>query len=210
MKRRLVAIFVADVVGYSRLMGADEEGTLSALKACREKLIDPAIGKRHGRIIKVMGDGVLVEFTSVVDAVNCAVAIQISLLEHNTALDENQRIVLRIGIHVGDVIVDEDDIYGDGVNIAARLEGLAEPGGICISRAARDQVRDRIDIILQDLGEISVKNIARPVNVFRVVMGAEGDLKTTWLRPIGFRFRVTIAALAFLLVASGTAWWIRP
>ena len=210
MERRLAAILATDVVGYSSLMEIDEEGTLAALKAYREELIDPAIAERNGRIVKLMGDGSLVEFASVVDAVNCAVAIQISLAERNDGLDNDQKIELRIGVHLGDVIVEGDDIYGDGVNIAARLEGLAEPGGICLSRAARDQVRDRLDVELEDLGEISVKNIARPVRVFRIATGAPGVVKARRLRSSRLRLHAAIAVLALLLVAGGATWWIKP
>src|SRR6516165_10818177 len=140
--RRLAAIFAADVAGYSRLMGADEEGTLERLKALRCELLDPKIAERHGRIVKTTGDGMLVEFASVVDAVRCAVEVQQAMPERNTGVGTDNRIELRIGINLGDVIVEGDDVYGDGVNIATRLEALAEPGGICVSRVVRDQVRD--------------------------------------------------------------------
>ena len=168
MERRLAAILAADVVGYSRLMGEDEVGTLERLKAHRRELIDPEIAQHHGRIVKLMGDGALVEFASVVDAVSCAVAIQREMAMRNAETPTAQRIEFRIGINVGDVIVEGSDIYGEGVNVAARLEALAEPGGICISRGARDQVRDKLDLALEDLGDQAVKNIARPVRVFRV------------------------------------------
>ena len=167
-ERRLAAILSADVVGYSRLMGANESGTLARLKTHREEIIDPKIAEHHGRIVKLMGDGVVVEFASAVDAVQCATAIQRAMADRNADVVEEQRIELRIGINLGDIIVDGDDIYGDGVNVAARLEGLAEPSGVCISRTTRDQVRDKIDLALKDLGEVEVKNIARPVRVFRV------------------------------------------
>jgi adenylate cyclase len=169
MERRLSAILAADVVGYSRLMGADEAGTLAALKACRNEVIDPKIAAHGGRIVKLMGDGALVEFPSVVEAVQCAVEIQQDMAEWNIAIADDRRIEFRIGINVGDVIVEGDDIYGDGVNIAARLEGLAEPGGICISHTVHDQIRDKLDLTVDDLGEVEVKNIARPVRVFRLV-----------------------------------------
>ncbi len=143
-ERRLAAIFAADVAGYSRLMGADEEGTLESLKAHRRQLIDPKIKEHRGRIVKTTGDGMLVEFPSVVDAVRCAVETQRAMVDRNTETAEDNRITFRIGINLGDVIVDGDDIYGDGVNIAARLEALAEPGGICISRTVRDQIRDKL------------------------------------------------------------------
>jgi class 3 adenylate cyclase len=164
--RRLVAILAADVAGYSRLMGADEEGTLERLKALRRELLDPKIAEHHGRIVRTTGDGLLVEFASVVDAVRCAVEVQQAMSERNTGVAADNRIELRIGINLGDVIVDEDDIYGDGVNIAARLEALAEPGGICISRVVREQVRDKVPYSFEDMGEQSVKNIARPVRAY--------------------------------------------
>ena len=168
MERRLAAILAADVVGYSRLMGNDEIGTLNALKENRRDLIEPKEEQYRGRTFKLMGDGALSEFGSVVDAVQFAIDVQTAMRKRNATVPAENQIVYRIGINLGDVIVEEDDIYGDGVNVAARLEGLAEPGGICISRAARDQVRDRMDIELEDLGEISVKNITRPVRCFAV------------------------------------------
>ncbi|MFP6745396.1 MAG: adenylate/guanylate cyclase domain-containing protein [Alphaproteobacteria bacterium] len=173
MERRLVAIFSADVVGYSRLMGEDETGTLERLKAHRAELIDPEIERHGGRMVKLMGDGALVEFASVVDAVECARAIQRAMAERNHGVAKEQRIEFRIGVNVGDIIVEGDDIYGDGVNMAARIEAQAEPGGICISRTARDQVRDKLDITLGDMGEVEVKNIARPVRIFRVPVDIE-------------------------------------
>src|ERR1700740_2261663 len=142
--RRLAAILAADVAGYSRLMGVDEEGTLAVLKACRRELIDPKIAEYQGRIVKTTGDGALVEFASVVDAVRCAIDIQRGTAERNTAIPGDRRIDFRIGINVGEIILDEGDIYGDGVNVAARLEALAKPGGICVTQVVRDQVRDRL------------------------------------------------------------------
>jgi adenylate cyclase len=168
VERRLTAILAADVVGYSRLMGADEEGTLAALKAIRRELVDPRIAEHRGRIVKTTGDGILIEFPSVVEAVACAVAVQREMAERNVATPEARRIVFRIGINLGDIIIDGDDIFGDGVNVAARLETLAEPGGICVSRVVRDQVRDKLDIAFEDMGEQQVKNIARPVRAFHV------------------------------------------
>ena len=167
-ERRLTAILAADVVGYSRLMGADEEGTLAALKAIRRELVDPKIVEHRGRIVKTTGDGLLVEFASVVDAVRCAVEVQREMAERNIGMPAATRIEFRIGINLGDIIIDADDIYGDGVNVAARLEALAEPGGICVSRVVRDQVRDKLAFAFEDMGEQQVKNIARPVRVFRV------------------------------------------
>jgi adenylate cyclase len=166
--RRLAAILAADVAGYSRLMGADEEGTLERLKALRRELVDPKIAEHHGRIVKTTGDGMLVEFASVVDAVRCAVAVQEAMPERDTGAAADNRIELRIGINLGDVIVEGDDLYGDGVNVAARLEGIAEPGGICISEDAFRQVRGKIEAAFADIGEQSLKNIARLVRVYRV------------------------------------------
>ncbi|MGC1886308.1 MAG: adenylate/guanylate cyclase domain-containing protein [Stellaceae bacterium] len=171
--RRLAAILAADVAGYSRLMGADEEGTHERLKALRRELLDPKIAEHHGRIVKTTGDGMLVEFPSVVDAVRCAVAVQQAMPERNTGIGAESRIELRIGINLGDVIVEPDDIYGDGVNIAARLEGLAESGGICISEDAFRQVRGKIAAEFTDIGEQALKNITRPVRTYRV-MAAPG------------------------------------
>ena len=166
VERRLAAILV--VAAYSRLMGADEEGTLERLKALRRELVDPKIAEHHGRIVKTTGDGLLVEFASVVDAVRCAVEVQQATPERNTGFAADNRIELRIGINLGDVIVEGDDLYGDGVNIAARLEGLAEPGGVLISNTVHDHVRDRLPFAFEDLGDQQVKNIARPVRVYRV------------------------------------------
>jgi adenylate cyclase len=166
--RRLAAILAADVAGYSRLMGADEEGTLERLKAVRRELVDPKIAEHKGRIVKTTGDGLLVEFASVVDAVRCAVAVQQAMPERNTGVAADHRIELRIGINLGDVIVEGDDLYGDGVNIAARIEALADAGGVFVSNTVHDHVRDRLPFAFEDLGEQQVKNIARPVRVYRV------------------------------------------
>jgi TolB-like protein/class 3 adenylate cyclase len=166
--RRLAAILAADVAGYSRLMGADEEGTHERLKALRRELVDPKIAEHHGRIVKTTGDGLLVEFASVVDAVRCAVAVQQAMPERNTGVAADNRIELRIGINLGDVIVEGDDLYGDGVNIAARIEALADAGGVFVSNTVYDHVRDRLLFVFEDLGEQQVKNIARPVRVYRV------------------------------------------
>jgi len=164
--RRLAAILAADVAGYSRLMGADEEDTHERLKAHRRELVDPKIGEHKGRIVKTTGDGMLVEFSSVVDAVRCAVELQRAMIAREADIPDDRRIRFRIGINLGDVIVEDDDIFGDGVNVAARLEALAEPGGLCISRMVRDQIRDKLPYAFEDLGEQSVKNIARPVRVY--------------------------------------------
>src|SRR6202022_635348 len=168
VERRLAAILAADVAGYSRLMGADEEGTHERLKGHFHQLIDPKIREHRGRIVKNTGDGMLAEFPSVVEAAPCAAQIQRGMADRNSETPENKRIKFRIGINLGDVIVEEHDIFGDGVNVAPRLEALAEPGGICISRVARDQVRDKLDFAFEDLGEQHVKNIARPVRVYRL------------------------------------------
>jgi len=166
MDRRLSAILAADVVGYSRLMGRDEEGTLASLKEVRANVVDPAIAERHGRIVKTTGDGLLVEFPSVVDALRCAVEVQQSMAERGAGIPEDQRLQFRVGINLGDVIIDGDDIFGDGVNVASRLENLSDPGGICISQGAWDLARGRVDVPFRDLGEVTVKNIARPVRVY--------------------------------------------
>jgi len=172
VERRLAAILAADVAGYSRMMGSDEEGTLAALRACRHELIDPKVAEHRGRIVKTTGDGALVEFASVLDAARCAIEIQREMAERNVIVPEERRLEFRIGINVGDIIIENGDIFGDGVNIAARLEALAEPGGICLSAAAHEQVRDRLDIAFKDRGEQQVKNIARPVHVYALARGA--------------------------------------
>jgi class 3 adenylate cyclase/pimeloyl-ACP methyl ester carboxylesterase len=166
VERRLVAILAADVVGYSRLMARDEVGTLRALKAHRQELVDPAIAAHRGRLVKTTGDGVLVEFPSVVDAVSCAVAVQRGMAGRNADVPADRRLVFRVGVNVGDVLVDGGDLFGDGVNLAARLEALCEPGGVCISRAANDQVRDKLGLPFLELGEQAVKNLPRPVEVY--------------------------------------------
>ncbi len=169
MKRRLAAILAADVVGYSRLIRADEEGTIAALKALRADLIDPKIAEHHGRIVKLMGDGMLAEFASVLDAVRAAVEIQRAVATQNSGLPKDKRIEFRVGINMGDVVIDGNDIQGDGVNVAARLEGLAKPGGICVSGNVYEEVRDRTDLPFEDMGEQEVKNIDRPVRVWQWV-----------------------------------------
>jgi adenylate cyclase len=164
--RRLAAILAADVAGYSRLMGADEEATHERLQAHRRELVDPQIGEHSGRVVKNTGDGMLAEFPSVVDAVRCAVELQRTMIDREASMPEERRIRFRIGINLGDIIVEEADIFGDGVNVAARLEALAEPGGICISRVVREQIRDKLAYAFEDLGEQNVKNIVRPVRVY--------------------------------------------
>jgi TolB-like protein/class 3 adenylate cyclase/Tfp pilus assembly protein PilF len=174
--RRLTAILAADVAGYSRLMGADEEGTHERLKAHLRELVDPKIAEHRGRVVKNTGDGFLAEFQSVVDAVRCAVEMQRGMAERNQETPPERRIEFRIGINLGDVIAEEHDIFGDGVNVAARLEALAEPGGICVSRVVRDQVRDRLDYTFEDMGDQSIKNIARPVRVYALRPEGAADL----------------------------------
>ncbi|MHC2634154.1 adenylate cyclase [Bradyrhizobium liaoningense] len=201
-ERRLAAVLAADMVGFSRLMEVDEAGTLARLKTHRVELIDPAIAKNRGRIIKTTGDGMLAEFHSVVDAVLCAVEVQRRMARRNADVPPPRWIQFRIGINLGDVIVDQNDIFGDGVNVAARLEALAEPGGICTSGAVRDQVGDRLDgVQFDDLGEQSVKNIARPIRIFRIRL-AEGPASqpggsNTALTPPGVSKKPSIAVLPF-------------
>src|SRR5205814_5149305 len=178
--RRLAAILAADVAGYSRLIGADEQGTLNRLRSIRTDVVDPKIAEHHGRLVKTTGDGLLVEFSSVVDALRCATGLQAGMAERNTEIAADQRIEFRIGINVGDVVVENDDIFGDGVNVAARLEGLAEPGGICVSARVQEDAAGRLDLTFDDLGEQSLKNIARPVRVHRVrLAAAENTPKVT-------------------------------
>jgi adenylate cyclase len=181
--RRLTAILAADVAGYSRLMGADEEGTHERLKAHLGELVNPKIKEHRGRIVKNTGDGLLAEFASVVDAVRCAVEVQRGMLDREPEMPEERRIRFRIGINLGDVIADEHDIFGDGVNVATRLEALADPGGICVSRTVRDQIRDKLTYQFQDLGEQRVKNIARPVRVYALRPEAVAELPASSARP---------------------------
>jgi adenylate cyclase len=173
LERRLTAILAADVAGYSRLMGMDEEGTLAALKQVRREVTDPRIVENRGRIVQTAGDSLLVEFSSVVDAMRCAVEIQREMARRNAEVAKERRIEFRIGVNLGDIIVDQNDIFGDGVNLAARLEALAEPGGICVSRVVRDQVRDKLHIAFEDRGEQQVKNIARPVRTYRALLAPD-------------------------------------
>jgi adenylate cyclase len=198
--RRLAAILAADVAGYSRLMGADEEGTLERLKALRRELLDPKIAEHKGRIIKTTGDGMLVEFASVVDAVRCAVEVQQAMPERNTGVGADNRIELRIGINLGDVIVEGDDLYGDGVNIAARLEALADAGGVLVSNTVHDHVRDQLPFVFEDLGEQQVKNIARPVHVWRVRLGIKPAVSASV--PLALPDKPSIAVLPFQNLSS--------
>jgi len=213
VSRRLAAIVSADVAGYSRLIGRDEEGTLARLRAHREELIDATIAAHEGRIVKVMGDGLLIEFPSVVEAARCAVEVQQGMTRRNAGVPEDDRIEFRIGINLGDIVIEDDDIFGEGVIVATRLEALAEPGGICVSRTVRDSIRDRMDIALEDMGEAEVKNVARPIHVFRIALTpkakgrATGDTRpkaSSRLRPM-----IAVAAIAAVVVGSSLA-WLRP
>jgi adenylate cyclase len=199
VERRLTAILAADVAGYSRLMAADEEGTLAALKTLRREVADPKIKEHRGRIVNTTGDGLLSEFASVVDAVRCAVEVQREIAARNVGVRAERRIDFRIGINLGDIMIDENDIFGDGVNIAARLEALAEPGGICVSRVVRDQVRDKLAIPFEDMGEQQVKNIARPVRAYRALLaeGADRPLIPSEAAPPPLLDRPSIAVLPF-------------
>ncbi len=200
MERRLAAVLAADMAGYSRLMEADEQGTLARLRTHRIELIDPAIAKNQGRIIKTTGDGMLVEFQSVADAVKCAVEVQERMRRRNSDVPEERRIQFRIGINLGDIIFDQDDIYGDGVNIAARLEQLADIGGVCVTGPVYDQVAGRLEVAFDDLGEKSLKNISRPVRVYRAVIespeqkAAHGEGQPAQKRAV---VKPTVAVLPF-------------
>ncbi len=196
MERRLAAILAADVVGYSRLMGEDETGMLERLKSLRKELVQPKITERKGRVVKLMGDGLLAEFPSVVEAVQCAVEIQQSMIGREADLPDERCIRLRIGVNLGDIIVEGSDIYGDGVNVAARLEGLAKPGGVCISGGVHEQVRDRIDQSFKDLGEQEVKNISRPVRVWQWLPTASKNSATAHV-PLSLPEKPSIVVLPF-------------
>src|SRR6267378_1148101 len=193
MERRLTAILAADVVGYSRLMGNDEAGTLAALKAMRTELIDGKIAQHQGRIVKLIGDGILAEFPSVVNALACATEVQRGVRERNTDVPQNRRIEFRVGVNVGDVMVEGDDIYGDGVNVASRLESVADPGGITVSRAVRDHVGNRLDLAFEDRGEQKLKNIEKPVHVYSVILEDANDGNMTSMK----QDRPSIAVLPF-------------
>jgi adenylate cyclase len=218
VERRLAAILAADVAGYSRLMGADEEGTLERLKAHRRELIDPKVREHRGRIVKTTGDSMLAEFLSVVDAVRCAAEIQRAMIDRNAEILEDKRITFRIGVNLGDVIIDGDDIYGDGVNIAARLEALAEPGGICISRMVRDNIRDKLPYRFEDMGEQSVKNIARPVRAYAMSPAAvaASPLAASPAQPrpahrgISSQRTVIAASAVAVICIAIAAWWAWP
>jgi len=212
VERRMAAILAADVAGYSRLMGVDEEGTLARLKAHLRELINPKIRERHGRVVKRTGDGALVEFLSAVEAVRCAVEVQRGMIDRNAVVPQDKRIEFRIGVNLGDIIVDPDDIHGDGVNVAARLQGLAEPGGVCISRTVRDQVRDKLPYPFEDLGEQTVKNIARPVRVFGLAAKAVAALPEITAAPLvrssgrPYTWMYAVAGLVVIAAISVGVW----
>ncbi len=219
IERRLAAIIAMDVVAYSRLMGVDEVGTLTALKTHRAELIDPSVSAHRGRLVKTTGDGLLLEFASIVDAIGCAVAVQRGMLARNADVPEDKRIVFRIGVNIGDIIIDGGDIYGDGVNVAARLEALCEPGGVCISRSANEQIRDKLSLSFSDLGDHTVKNIARAVGVFGLAAKDIASLpeipvyrpQPTRLPPTHrWRWSAAVAASVCAIVLAGlAAWWFN-
>jgi adenylate cyclase len=213
--RRLAAILAADVAGYSRLMGADEEGTHERLKAVRRQLFDPKIEEHQGRIVKTTGDGLLVEFPSVVDAMRCAAEVQRGMIDREPEATDERQIRFRIGVNLGDIIAEGGDIFGDGVNVAARLEALAEPGGICVSGTVRDHILGKLPYPFEDRGEQSVKNIARPVRVYALRTEAIADLPAMSVPPKALRgrrsaFAATAAVAAAVLVIVVTAWWLWP
>jgi len=194
--RRLAAILAADVAAFSRLMEADEEGTLTRLRAIRAELFDPAIGAHNGRLVKTTGDGLLVEFSSVVNALRCATEVQARMAERNAPASMDQRIEFRIGIHQGDIVVEDGDIFGDGVNVSARLEGLAEPGGICVSARVQEDAAGKLDLAFEDMGAQALKNIARPVRVYRISAGPVPASAQT--RPkLAFPEKPSLAVLPF-------------
>jgi len=213
--RKLAAILVADVVGYSLLAGADEDRTLARLRALRSDLIDPTIALHHGRIVKRTGDGSLIEFRSVVDAVRCAIEVQTGLAERNAGVPEDRRIEFRVGIHLGDVVEESDgDLMGDGVNIAARLEGIAKPGAICLSEDAYRQVKSRLDLKVSDLGPTQLKNIAEPIRVYALQIGVPTQAKpATPVEQPAPKTRPALAPLAgglaaLLILIAGSAWYL--
>src|SRR6201981_3915811 len=213
VERRLAAILAADVVGYSRLIGIDEEGTIERLRVLRRELIDPAISNYRGRIVKTIGDGILIEFPSVVDAVRCAVDVQRGMVGRNADVSPEQRIEFRVRINLGEVVVENEDLLGDGVNVAARLEGIAEPGGICISDAAYQQIRDKMDTNFEDAGEHRLKNIERPVRTFRVRLDGVAKAKRFSRLSALERKRagplVLAGVIAILAIGGGATWWER-
>jgi len=195
MERRLAAILAADVAGYSRLMGADEEGTLAQFKTHRRELVDPKISEYGGRIVKTTGDGMLVEFASVVDAMRCAIEVQKGMAERNALVPENKRIEFRIGIHQGDIISDAGDTFGDAVNVAARLEALSIPGGICVSSRAQEDALGKLDIAFEDMGDRQLKNISKAVRAYRIELA--GVSAQSARQPLALPDKPSIAVLPF-------------
>ena len=215
LERRLTTILSADVVGYSRMMGEDEAGTLAALKALRKDLFEPKTVQYHGRTVKLMGDGVLMEFASVVDAVQYAVEVQYAVQQRNLNLPDDRKLLFRFGINIGDIIVDGDDIYGDGVNVAARLEALADPGGVCISRTVYNHIRGKLDLEFEDLGEQVFKNIAEPVSVYKILMDETAAALVTPIEKAGLSREADVrryAGIAGLLalLAGAALFWFKP
>jgi adenylate cyclase len=217
-ERRLAAILAADVAGYSRLIGADEEGTLNRLRSIRAEITDPKVSEHRGRIVKTTGDGLLVEFGSVVDALRCATEVQQAMARRNSGVVVPERIEFRIGINVGDVVVENGDIFGDGVNVASRLERLAEPGGICVSGRVQEDVVGRLDLPFDDLGEQSVKNIIRPIRAYALTADAIAGMPTADI-PVGPRpppptasrdlhRPIAVVILAGALIVAGGLWWL--
>src|SRR5271170_95810 len=207
--RKIAAILVADVVGYSRLAGADEDRTLSRLRGLRSDLIDPAIAAHHGRVVKRTGDGSIIEFRSAVDAVRCAIEVQNGLIERNAGLPPEKRIEFRVGLHVGDVVEESDgDLMGDGVNIAARLEGIAKPGTICLSEDAYRQVQQRLDLKVTDLGATQLKNIAQPVRVYSLEVGQPAGTKRTERKTPSWFALLAVGVAALAILAAAGAWYL--
>src|SRR5260370_22633004 len=212
--RRLTTIFAADVAGYSRLIEGDEECTIQRLHAHRRDVIDPKIREYGGRIVRAPGDGLVAEFASVGDAMRCAAEVQRGMLDRDADIADDRRMRFRIGLNLGDVIAEDDDILGDGVNIAARLEALAEPGGICLSRTVRDQIRDRLHFTLDDMGEQSLHNISRPVRAYALPAAAIAELPAPSLPaapPAQHRWRpMVMAAIPVIAAIAVAAWWLWP
>jgi class 3 adenylate cyclase len=211
MERKLAAILAADVAGYSRLMGADEAGTFTRLRAHRQELFEPEIARHHGRVFKLMGDGLLAEFGSAVDAVECAVALQRQMAERNHGLPGGECIVIRIGVHVGDVIVEDEDRHGDAVKVAARLQQVAEPGGICVSRPVVDHIRQKVALRFDPRGEERLKNIAEPVAVYHVLVNAAAGRRS----PLGWSLRkrwpwAAAASVVVAILAGAGVWSLYP
>jgi adenylate cyclase len=214
--RKIAAILVSDIVGYSRLAGADEDRILARLRALRSDLIDPTIALHHGRVVKRTGDGSLIEFRSVVDAVRCAIEVQSGMVERNAGLPPERRIEFRVGIHLGDVVEEGDgDLMGDGVNIAARLEGICEPGAICLSEDAYRQVKGRLDLAVSDLGPTELKNIADPIRVYSLQVGVPAQAKPATLAKLEPKKTLRLPLLAagvaalLILISAGTWWFLN-